>query len=536
MRISRRSLLKGAAAAALAAALPSCGSRRRVSGRIVDESDVRGHRLRSSGPVPAAKSNERTRVAIVGGGIAGLSAAWTLARAGFHDFLLLEMEDVLGGTAASGENAVSRFPWAAHYVPVPTREQRALCLLLSEVGAIHGFDSMGRAIADEATLCRAPEERLFLDGEWREGLFPREGASAVDLRELERFEAEMRAFASRRDREGNRAFAIPTARSSRDEDLLALDRVSMGDWLRSRGYSAPRLRWYVEYACRDDFGCLLDTTSAWAGIHYFASRIPFPGDEPEPFLTWPEGNGFLVRHLATSAAEKTRTGAVVLAVEPEGQGAGVTWLELATGSTRRLTAERVVSAMPRFAARRVVTGLGEERGGFSTSPWVVANVTLSGAVASRGFPLAWDNVVFDSESLGYVVATHQTDRRGLDSVWTWYRPFPGPDPAAERGRILRATWEDWRDAVLADLVPAHLDLGERVVSIDVRRFGHAMVKPEPGFLWGESRRSAAIPKGPVHFAGADLGGLPLFEEAQWSGVRAAEEILSELNLPFESAL
>jgi len=47
----------------------------------------------------------------------------------------------------------------AHYVPRPTREQKALCRLLTEIGAISGFDAKGRAIADEGTLCRSPQER-----------------------------------------------------------------------------------------------------------------------------------------------------------------------------------------------------------------------------------------------------------------------------------------------------------------------------------------------------------------------------------------
>src|SRR5262249_51358958 len=39
---------------------------------------------------------------------------------------------------------------------------------------------------------------------------------------------------------------------------------------------------YIEYACRDDYGALAAQTSAWAGIHYFASRVH---DEQGP-LTW----------------------------------------------------------------------------------------------------------------------------------------------------------------------------------------------------------------------------------------------------------
>jgi hypothetical protein len=80
------------------------------------------------------------------------------------------------------------------------------------------------------------------------------------------------------------------------------------------GLTAPFLRWWVEYACRDDFACLLETTSAWAGLHYFAARIAVPGDEPSGFLTWPEGNGRLVAHLATSVGD--RIVSAPTAVEP----------------------------------------------------------------------------------------------------------------------------------------------------------------------------------------------------------------------------
>jgi hypothetical protein len=42
--------------------------------------------------------------------------------------------------------------------------------------------------------------------------------------------------------------------------------------------------------------------------------------------------------------------------------------------------------------------------------------------------------------------------------------------------------------------------------------------------------------GDVHFAHSDLSGLPLFEEAQWHGIRAAEEILAKRAVRTESLL
>src|SRR5207237_677759 len=152
-----------------------------------------------------------------------------------------ELEDALGGTSQSGENAVSRYPWGAHYVPIPTREQRALCEFLGEIGVIRGFDAEGRALALEENVCRAPQERLFYRGRWSEGLYLRDGASAEDLRQFERFHGACAAFAARRDAQGRRAFAIPVAKSSREPDLLALDRVSAADWMSASGFDSPRL-------------------------------------------------------------------------------------------------------------------------------------------------------------------------------------------------------------------------------------------------------------------------------------------------------
>lgn len=77
-------------------------------------------------------------MAIVGGGIGGLSAAWKLARSGCEDFLLLEMETKTGGNSRAGRNAVSVHPLGAHYLPLPPREARATRQLLAELGVLQG--------------------------------------------------------------------------------------------------------------------------------------------------------------------------------------------------------------------------------------------------------------------------------------------------------------------------------------------------------------------------------------------------------------
>ena len=58
------------------------------------------------------------------------------------------------------------------------------------------------------------------------------------------------------------------------------------------------------------------------------------------------------------------------------------------------------------------------------------------------------------------------------------------------------------------------------------RWGHAMIRPVPGFVRSASVRDAAKPLGNIHFANTDLSGVALFEEALYHGVRAAEETQS----------
>jgi hypothetical protein len=508
IRLTRRdaivALMGTGAAAALASALASCGRRDEgalsFEGRFVVPDEALGHRLRKDELLarPAVRT-ERVGTAIVGGGISGLSAAWTLARAGETDFRIYDLEAEPGGTAISGACEVSRYPWGAHYVPVPVYPNPAMEALLGESGAITGRDKSDRPVWAEEMLCREPEERLFYGFEWHTGLFPHAGASGVDLTQLRRFEAEMAGFAARRDASGRRAFAVPTRRSSEDADLAALDRTTMGEWMRSKGFDSPRLLWFAEYGCRDDYAGSLDEISAWAGIFYYAARMAgnAPDEESAPFLTWPEGNGRLVHHLAKSAAGRVVPSALVFDVVPR-KAAGarvlIRYLDAPKDEVVAVEATDAVLALPKFVTAHVLAPWREAPPAFlremGYAPWIVANLTLSGRPRERRVELAWDNVLYDSKSLGYVVATHQTGSDHGPTVFTWYHAFAGEAPKAARERLFSMTWEE---------IPA--------------------------------RRLPDEPLGGVRFAHADAG-LPLFEDAQDAGIRAAESILRERGLRF----
>ncbi len=498
--ISRRAFVAALAAAPFVA----CGRKteRVVEGGFADDGGARGHRLRDRASAPALRRTERVPLVIVGGGMAGLSAAWRLRRQGFEDFVLLELEDAVGGNARSGENGASAYPWAAHYVPVPDARAVWVREMFEDLGVLRD------GVWDERMRVSAPRERLFRWGRWHEGF---EGAlmdTTADRDEFRRFGEEMDRMRA------TGAFTIPSALGARPSPL---DGGSMARWMDERGFRSAGLRWYVDYGCRDDYGASMADTSAWAGIHYFASRAP--ADEARGTLTWPEGLGWVTRRLLEGAGGRVRTGAPVHRVERAGGG-----LRVLAGDVE-YRADAVVWAAPSFLAPHVVEDAPAAR--FPYSPWVTANLTLERWPAERGFEPAWDNVIHGSPSLGYVIATHQSHAfRPERTVWTWYHALSDGTPAEGRNLLLRRPWAEWRDLILADLERAHPDIRDCVSRIDVMRMGHAMVRPTPGFLADPARQALADARGPVFYAHSDLSGLSLFEEAQYRGITAADRALA----------
>jgi hypothetical protein len=507
-------------------------------GGIVGASDVFGHQLRDRLKIEVPQEAwSDVPVVIVGGGIAGLTAAWRLQNAGFHDFVLLELEPAPGGTSRPGTTGSISYPWGAHYIPAPAKENTALISLLDEMGVIEGEDNDGEPIIAEQFLCRDPEERIFYKGRWYEGLYLHAGASAEDEQQLTKFNSEINRWVSWRDAKGRRAFTVPVSACSDDAEVTALDRVSMGEWMQQRGLVNPRLRWWVNYACRDDYGMTVDQTSAWAGLFYFCARVLKPGVESQSLITWPEGNGRFVFHFVAKTLRQLQLDRAAVDINPLSDRVEITTLDRNARNPHGYRAKHVIFAAPQFMARYVIRPYRENPpphlSEFQFGSWMVANLTLKDRPqpsSPRDFPLAWDNVLYESESLGYVVATHQ---RGIDrgpTVFTYYYPLCDEDARTGRTRLLETDWRGWADVALTDLSRAHADIRDLVERLDVMRWGHAMIRPRTGFMWGQARREGAKPFRSIHFAHSELSGVALFEEAFDHGLRAADEVLSSIRV------
>jgi NAD(P)-binding Rossmann-like domain len=502
LKVDRRKFL-GAGSAALIGL--SFKGEKQIEGSFVNESFAAGHLLRDRKQFPLAKKIEKVPVVIVGGGISGLSAAWRLRKRGFTDFVLLEMNEQAGGNARWGENEITAYPWAAHYVPVPGPRATYVRELFEELGVFQDGKWNGR------DLVFAPQERLFLYGRWQEGIEPAVGLTEKDREQFQRL---AETFAKYRK---SGAFTIPMEVGVSQSDA-ELDKISFGEWLREQGFDSRPLNWYINYACRDDYGALAKDTSAWAGIHYFSSRE----EEEKGPITWPEGNGWITRRLLERVGGNVRTSEMVHRIAVEKHGVIVF-----AGETE-YQAEFVIFSAPTFLAPYVMEEFPRLKD-FVYSPWLTANLTLERQPDSKGAEPSWDTVFMDSPTLGYVDATHQSVRTHIEkTVWTFYWALAEGEPAENRRMLLEKDWNYWKEAILRDLERVHSDIRECVSRIDVMRMGHAMVRPAVGAIYSEERKRLKGREGRVLFANSDLSGVSIFEEAQFHGVEAAQMVLRKI--------
>lgn len=531
MKLRRRSVLAAAASWPLAACRRPAEPH--YDGGWVGVQHERGHRLRDlkSGSLPSPSVERRVGVLIVGAGVAGLACARALAQEDVADVHLLDLEDTPGGNSRGHQIAGMACPLGAHYLPVPGEPAREVIELLQELGVCR--TEHGKRLYDERHLCHSPQERLFINGHWQEGLLPVEGQGEETF-------AQYRRFSERVAQAGDTlGFSIPTTRSPWTAGHEALDAVTFSAWLDAQGLTAAPLRTYLDYCCRDDYGAGSAQVSAWAGLHYFASRHGFhaPGaadpEDREGVLTWPQGNAWLTERLAAPLRERLHTGKLVLRVDENRHDVSVDLWDAHAQRAERWTASQVVVATPLFITARLLAtppaALQAAVSQMRYAPWLVANLHVDEVLDDLGgAPPSWDNVLHGGPSLGYVNAMHQSTRpHPGPTVLTSYWALGGDSAAelqAQRGRLLSEGWSIWARSVLDDLAQAHPDLPNKVKRIDLMRYGHAMSIPLPGVRGSAALKALSQVTGRVSFAHGDLSGYSVFEEALFHGHRAGSRL------------
>ena len=522
--MQRRELLitAGVGAAWVASGCRSAATAEHITGGFTGIDAARGHSLRDAlrtgKPWPAPAKIMHTDVVIAGGGVAGLAAARALRQRGVEDFALLELEDTVGGNSRAGILGGMACPQGAHYLPVPGPGAPEVQDLLEELGVRHRVS--GRWQYDERTLCHSPQERLFFQGHWQEGLLPLQGVGAATLAQYQRF-----------------ASLVAQVRSSTPWVLPMQNRPL------APAQSALAAMTFASYLAQND---LADAHLRW-GLHYFASRHGFhvPGQEGDDFteregvLTWSEGNAWLTRQLAVPLGSRVHAGRVVVRIANTRSGVEVDALDTASQTLERWVARRAVVALPLMVAARVVHNapdfLRQAAQATVYAPWLVTNLQLAEPLADRpGAAPAWDNVLFGTASLGYVDAMHQSLQTVPGpTVLTHYRALGQgllADQTASRRELMERPWTGWRDEILSELSVAHPDITAKTRHMALTRYGHAMAIPTPrksGQIGAQRSwnvreqllKKERYPQRPapiwehLGFAHSDWAGYSVFEEA-----------------------
>src|SRR3989338_7231795 len=182
VRINRRQFCKSLAVASAFSIVGCRKTDRSIAGSFVNDSYPLGHRLRDHDRFAKPGRTIKIPIVIVGGGIAGLSAGWKLQKLGIQDFVILEMEKQAGGTSRHMEYEVGDVPYAAHYIPVPNKNSHIERELFRDIGLL-----LPNGNWNQQYICSEPQERLFIDGEWQDGIEPTEGANQKDRNDFEQF-------------------------------------------------------------------------------------------------------------------------------------------------------------------------------------------------------------------------------------------------------------------------------------------------------------------------------------------------------------
>ena len=256
----------------------------------------------------------------------------------------------------------------------------------------------------------------------------------------------------------------------------------------------------------------------------------------ESLYAWGEETGsntveVYIHHLRKKLGNTIQPATALRHMEKTGSGYRLHFFNHATQSVEVCIARKVIFAAPKFVLPWVYPGLRSDQRAAAKalvySPWLTVNLLVNHF--GENAP-AWDNVMFGSKSLGYVVAEHQrAGKLPHARTLTFFHAFDEDDTLQSRRRLLQMTEHEALQMALDDVGRAHPQVNEFVESACIYRWAHAMVRPTPGFL--ARMRGGLLEKIDENFYGAhsDVSGMSNFEEAQYRGVMAARRVLGEIS-------
>jgi monoamine oxidase len=405
-RLGRRRLLAGAGAALLAPALP-------VQARLA------GHGM---------------RIAVVGGGLAGLVAAHRLVEAGAGDVTLYEANTRVGGRMLSGRDLVS---------PGTVVELGGSFINADHADVLALAREFGLAIEDGAAEAGPPLlGTFFIGGQHRS--IAEIAAEAAPL--LPRIEA---------------------MRDLPEEAKVALDRRSAAAVMDGLGIDGW-LRRLLDIGLTQEMGLEPDRMS---GLYFTESFAPDPRQPQRGLFSSDQrfqvagGNDRLPAAIAARLGTRVRTGYRLLALRRQGSAHALVFDR--GGATREVTADIVILAIPLTVLRQVELDIGAPPlthrairevtygtnaklvAGLAARPWR-AEGRSGECLNDLGIQTVWEDhaapgtgagtmTIFAGGRTGVEFARGRAADRARDALAAMDAALPGAGPAFN-GRASRMNW------------------------------------------------------------------------------------------------
>jgi monoamine oxidase len=424
------------------------------------------HELRDGHSFPKPESSRKVEVLIIGGGVAGLSAAYFLRG---KDWLLLEKEEHFGGNAYEEEYKGQIYGTGSAYGYRGDEGDK----LAREIGVDMPYVGMPDPIIDNGVYTADP---------WKAGL-DRLPYTKDTIASLKKFRDDVLKM----DVKGR---------------MLELDSEPFSKYLAA--YAPELTRWWDAFG-PSNWGATTEDTSAFIGM-FDAHYLLTGGDEQRVIL--PGGLGCithkLVEVMKPKYGERMLSDATVVSITQEGDGVRATYMQ--EGKAVTVSAKVAIMCTPKYITARMIAGIPSTQKKamrqMRYAPYPMINMIFDKPVYRRGY----DNWCPGKSFTDFIVADwtirNNPGYKPKYNILTFYTPLR----ESERATLLEVgDCKALAGKVLQDFQRCLPEFNVDPIEIRVYRRGHPMFMAVPG-QYTKNRMIASKPMERIFFGSSDSGG------------------------------